>query len=87
VPAKSRTATTVKTPKASDDRFREQRRRKRNSSTNIDTQQRDKKKAVEKTPVQKTAQSVKKVPTVRNYFAPLRTPQTEAEENEPPTEE
>jgi hypothetical protein len=29
----------------------------------------------------------KKVPTIRNYFAPLRTPQMEAEENEPPTEE
>jgi hypothetical protein len=30
---------------------------------------------------------VKNVPTIPNYFAPLRTPQTEAEENEPRTEE
>jgi hypothetical protein len=29
----------------------------------------------------------KNVPTVRSYFTPLRTPQMEAEENEPPTEE
>jgi hypothetical protein len=29
----------------------------------------------------------KKVPIERNYFSPLRTPQIEAEENEPPMEE
>jgi hypothetical protein len=79
---------TKETPKASDDGFREQRRRKRNSSSNADTdnQRKDKNKA-ENTAVWKTVQSVKKVPTTRNNFAPLRTPQMEAEENEPPTEE
>jgi hypothetical protein len=84
---KQKTAT-KETPKASDDGFREQRGRKRNSSSNTDTdnQRKDRKKA-EITTVWKTVQSVKKVPTTRNYFAPLRTPQMEAEESEPPTEE
>jgi hypothetical protein len=80
--------TEKKTKEASDDGFREHCRRKRNSSTNTDTQHRDKKNALEQTAVHTTAQSMKKkVPTVRNYFVLLRTSQMEAEENEPPTEE
>jgi hypothetical protein len=59
---------------AIDDGFREQRRRKRNNSSENETQRGSKKPAPH-------------IPTTRNYFAPLRTPQMEAEENEPPTEE
>jgi hypothetical protein len=79
--------TEEKTKEASDGGFREHCRRKRNSSTNTDTQHRDKKNALEQTAVHTTAQSMKKVPTVRDYFVLLRTSQMEAEENEPPTEE
>jgi hypothetical protein len=78
----------LENPEASDNGFPEQRRRKRNSSTNTYTQQGDKNETLEQTAMQKTAQNMnKKVSTVRNYFAPLRTSQMEVEENEPPTEE
>jgi hypothetical protein len=48
----------------------------------------DKNKALDHTTVHITTQSMKKkVPIVRKSLAPLRTPQMDAEENEPPTEE
>jgi hypothetical protein len=76
---KEQAAPAATSQEATDDGFREQRRRKRNSS-NTDTPQQGKKK-----PVQIPAQT--KIPTVRNYFAPLQTPQMDAEETESPAEE
>jgi hypothetical protein len=76
------TATGTPAMKAPEDGFREQSRRRRDNSTDNELHQRGNKKATPPEAPKITAQAQKAAPATRNYFAPLRTAEMEAEEEE-----